>query len=176
MRSRNDARDTLRAALACAVDEEIIGRNIAAVVKLPTPRKSRRRWWSVDEARRFLEYARGSGETLYAAFVLVLVMGLRRGEVLGLAWDLIDFNAVELYISEQIQRVGHELLRREVKTETSEAPLPLIDLCAAALKLRKEQQDADRERAGSSWQETGLVFTTRHGTALEPRNFTRSFD
>jgi integrase len=63
-----------------------------------------------------------------------------------------------------------------IKTETSEAPLPLIDLCAAALKIRREQQDADRERAGSSWQETGLVFTTRHGTAIEPRNFSRSFD
>ena len=24
--------------------------------------------------------------------------------------------------------------------------------------------------------DTGLVFTTRHGTALEPRNFSRSFD
>ena len=150
VRSRNDARDTLRAALACAVDEEIISRNIAAVVKLPTPRKGKRRWWSVDEARRFLEYARRSGETLYAAFVLVLVMGLRKGEVLGLAWDLVDFDAADLYVGEQVQRVGHQLHRRQVKTETSEAPLPLIDLCIAALKLRKEQQDADRERAGDS--------------------------
>ena len=71
-------------------------RNIAAVVKLPTPRKSKRRWWSVDDARRFLESTRRSGEALYAAFVLVLVMGLRKGEVLGLAWDLIDFDAADL--------------------------------------------------------------------------------
>ena len=142
-------------------------------MKLPTPRKSKRRWWSVDEARRFPEYARGSGETLYAAFVLVLVMGLRKGEVLGLAWDLVDFGAADLYVGEQVQRVGHQLHRRQVKTETSEAPLPLIDLCIAALKLRKEQQEADRERAGDSWVETGLVFTTRHGTPIEPRNFKR---
>jgi integrase len=175
-RSRADARDTLRAALACAVEDEIISRNVATVVKLPVPRRHKRQWWSVEDARRFLESVRRDGETLYAAFVLILVMGLRKGEVLGLSWNLIDFDAAELYVSEQIQRVGHELLRREVKTETSEAPLPLIDLCAAALKFRREQQDADRERAGSSWQETGLVFTTKHGTAIEPRNFTRSFD
>jgi integrase len=62
------------------------------------------------------------GETLYAAFVLVL--GLRKGEVLGLTWELIDFDAGELYIGEQLQRVGGHLVRREVKTETSEAPLP----------------------------------------------------
>ena len=73
-------------------------------------------------------------------------------------------------------RVGRELLRREVKTETSEAPLSLPEICVAALKLRREQQETDRSRAGGAWVSTGLVFTTRHGTALEPRNFSRSFD
>ena len=29
---------------------------------------------------------------------------------------------------------------------------------------------------GDSWINTGLVFTTRHGTPIEPRNFNRSFD
>ena len=46
----------------------------------------------------------------------------------------------------------------------------------AALKLRQAQQEIDRGRADRAWIDTGLVFTTRHGTALEPRNFTRSFD
>ena len=34
----------------------------------------------------------GAREALYAAFVLVLVLGLRRGEVLGLAWHQIDLD------------------------------------------------------------------------------------
>jgi hypothetical protein len=48
-RSRADARDTLRAALTCAVEEEIITRNPVAVVRLPAPRTRKRRWWTVDE-------------------------------------------------------------------------------------------------------------------------------
>jgi integrase len=96
--------------------------------------------------------------------------------VLGLTWELVDLDAAELYAGEQVQRVGRELIRRQVKTETSEAPLPLPELCVAALKFRRDQQDADRGRADGAWIETGLVFTTRHGTALEPRNFSRSFD
>jgi integrase len=48
--------------------------------------------------------------------------------------------------------------------------------CAWPLKLRRQQQDADREQAGKAWIDTGLVFTTRHGTPIEPRNFSRSFD
>jgi integrase len=77
---------------------------------------------------------------------------------------------------EQIQRVGRQLIRRETKTESSEAPLPLPDLCVAALRLRRQQQGADRDSAGGAWIDTGLVFTTRHGTPIEPRNFNRSFD
>jgi integrase len=62
-------------------------------------------------------------------------------------------------------------------TDTSEAPLPLPDLCVAALKLRQQQQrDTEREHASRGWIDTGLVFTTRHGTPIEPRNFTRSFN
>ena len=146
------------------------------MIRLPAPRTRRRRWWTVDDTRRFLESTRAAGEPLYAAFVLILVLGLRKGEVLGLTWELVNLDAAELYVGEQVQRVGHELIRRQVKTETSEAPLPLPELCVAALKLRREQQEADRRRADGAWVDTGLVFTTRHGTALEPRNFSRSFD
>jgi integrase len=130
-RSRADARDALRAALTCAVEEEIITRDPAAIVRLPAPRTRKRRCWSFDEARQFLESTRHDQEALYAAFVLILVLGLRKGEVLGLTWELVDLDAAELYVGEHVQRVGNELLRRQVKTETSEAPLPLPELCVA---------------------------------------------
>ncbi|HEV2372785.1 MAG TPA: tyrosine-type recombinase/integrase, partial [Streptosporangiaceae bacterium] len=95
---------------------------------------------------------------------------------LGLTWDRINLDVGELRIEEQLQRVRHQLVRRQTKTESSDAPLPLPGLCVTALKLRREDQDADRAHAGDSWIETGLVFTTRLGTSIEPRNFNRSFD
>jgi integrase len=176
--TRKDARNVLRAALSCAIEDQLITQNPAAVIRIPGRRDARtkRRSWTVDEARRFLESARRDSDPYYPAYVLVLVLGLRKGELLGLTWKLIDPDAAELYIGGQLQRVGRELLRRETKTETSEAPLPLPDLCIAALKLRRQQQDADHDRAGDAWHDTGLVFTTRYGTPIEPRNFSRSFD
>jgi integrase len=176
--SRKDARNVLRAALTCAVEEQLIASNHAAVIRLSTRRepKRKRSSWTVDEARRFLESARRDDDVLYAAYILILVLGLRKGELLGLTWERVDLDSPELYVGEQLQRVGRQLLRRETKTEGSEAPLPLPDVCVTALKLRRQRQDADRDRAGEVWRDTGLVFTTRYGTPIEPRNFSRSFD
>ena len=148
-RRRADARDTLRAALTCAA-EEIIARNPAAIVRLPAPHTRKRRWWSVDEARQFLESTRHGQETLYAAYVLIPVLGLRKGEVLGLTWELVNLDAAELYVGEQVQRVGNELLR-QVNTETSKAPLPLPALCVAALSPRQAQQQTDQNRSAGAW-------------------------
>lgn len=47
-------------------------------------RKVKRGPWSVEEARKFLEAASAARDPLYTAYVLILVLGFRRGEVLGL--------------------------------------------------------------------------------------------
>jgi hypothetical protein len=93
------------------------------------------RWcnWLVRRpARQFLESARRDDDVLHAAYVLVLVLGLRVGELLGLTWELLSLDSAELYVGEQLQRVGRQLLCSRVKTDASEAPLPLPDLCITA--------------------------------------------
>ncbi|SCG65531.1 Phage integrase, N-terminal SAM-like domain [Micromonospora echinaurantiaca] len=131
--------------------------------------------WSSDEARKFLESARHDEDPLYAAYALVLVTGLRKGEALGLTWEDVDLDAGELTIARQLQRVRGQLLHRDTKTQASDATLPLPDICLTVLKLRSEQRDEARAAAGKAWHENGLVFTTRYGTPIEPRNFQRSW-
>jgi hypothetical protein len=77
------ARDALRAALTHAVTEEEIGKNVASLVKVPKPRRRRIKPWSVAEAGQFLTDAAARDDHLFAAWVLVVCLGLRRGEVLG---------------------------------------------------------------------------------------------
>ena len=77
---------TLRAALNHAMREELISRNVAELVTLPKARKKNRRRnsWTVSEARKFLECSRNEADPLYPLWVLILVLGLRKGEALGL--------------------------------------------------------------------------------------------
>jgi integrase len=175
-RSVNDARTVLRSALSNAVVEELVSKNVAQLIKVPRARRKRPEPWSVEEACRFLEAAQQSRDYLYAAYVLILLLGLRKGEVLGLTWSDVDLDAGELRIQHQLQRVRRRLLHSDTaKTEASEAVLPLPDICLAALRLRREEQERARATAGELWTESDFVFT-RYGTPVEPRNFNREFD
>ncbi|CAL9508286.1 Tyrosine recombinase XerC [Streptomyces sp. enrichment culture] len=170
------ARDALRAALSHAVSEELISKNVASLVKVPKPRRRRIKPWSVAEASQFLTDAAARDDHLFAAWVLVLCLGLRRGEVLGLTWKSVDFERGELYVDHQIQRAGRQILHRETKTEESDDFLPLPALCLKALRMRRAQQVGDRKAAGELWQNShDLVFTTKYGTPIEPGNMTRMF-
>jgi integrase len=173
------ARNTLRAALSQAMTEEIISRNVASLVKIPTARKRNRKssTWTVEEARRFLEYTYETTDPLYAAWVLILIMGMRKGEVFGLPWDEVDIEAEELGIGWQLQRVGKRLIHKErTKTDGSTDILPLPSIAAAALLMRRTQQAEARRAAGADWHDSGLVFTTRTGRPIEPRNVNRAFE
>jgi integrase len=175
LRTVSDLRTVLRSALSSATREELITRNVVTMTQLPARRQRKRKPWSSEEARTFLESVRRDDNALYAAYVLILVLGLRKGEVLGLTWPDIDLDTAELTIGRQLQRVRGELLHRETKTEASDATLPLPSICLTALKQRQAAQNRARETAGAAWTQSELVFTTRYGDPIEPRNFNRYF-
>jgi integrase len=137
-------------ALSHAQTEELVTRNVAGLAKLPASRKRKGKAWSTEEAHRFLESARSDGDSLYAAYVLVLVCGLRKGEVLGLTRDDVDPDAGELVIGRQLQRVGRQLLHRETKTHASDTTLPLPGICVTAVRQRLVDADDARPAAGSA--------------------------
>ena len=166
-------RTVLSAALTRAMREELLVRNVARLVELPEWQRGTVRPWSADEARRFLTASRP--DPLYPAFVMLILYGLRRGESLGLRWEDIDFDAGTIQVRRQLQRIHGELLLAPVKTHAGQRDLPLLDLARQALKLQAAQQAAYRADMGSAWPETGLVFTTRTGRPVEPRNLVRSF-
>ena len=166
-------RTVLSSALSRAVREELVTRNVARSIELPEWQRRTLRPWTVDEAKRFL--AASKPDPLYAAFVLLVLCGLRRGEALGLDWSDIDFDAGAIHVRQQIQRIRGELVLGPVKTHAGRRTLPLLDPARQALKLQAERQATYRADMGSAWPPTDLVFTTRTGRPIEPRNLVRSF-
>ena len=166
-------RTVLSAALTRAVREELITRNVARLVELPEWHAGTIRPWTADEARQFL--AVSEPDPLHAAFALLVLYGLRRGEVLGLRWQDIDFDAGTIHVEQQVQRVGGEMHIGPVKTRAGHRKLPLLKLARQALEAQSATQARYRATMGSAWPDTDLVFTTRTGRPIEPRNLVRSF-
>ncbi|PWS52010.1 site-specific integrase [Streptomyces sp. FT05W] len=168
----------LRNALNRAVREELLTRNVAELVDMPKVTKKEAKPWNAREAITFLRSARA--HRLYAACVLVLVLGLRRSEVLGLRWQDIDFDQRQFTPLKQVQRVkGVGLVLKDLKTESSHAVLPLPEFCARALEERRELQELERRIVGDGWsQEPGqdLIFSSERGGLTDPVGFSRSFN
>ncbi|GHH72149.1 site-specific integrase [Kitasatospora indigofera] len=163
----------LRNALESAVREELILRNVAKLVQVPTPDYSTGKGLSVPQARLLLKAA--STDRLHALYVLALAMGLRRGELLGLHWSAIDLERGSLIVSSNLQRVDGALQLGPTKTLSSLRTLPLPPVVVTALQGHREAQAQERVAAGDRWKDTGLVFTSRVGTAIEPDNLRRSW-
>lgn len=170
-------RTALSAALTRAQREELLSRNVARLVELPQWERAEIQPWSADEAARFVQATRS--HTLHAAFLLLVLYGMRRGEVLGLRWCDVDFDKRVLRIRQQLQRVGSTLGVGPVKTRAGQRDLPLLPAASEALLAHQEWQERACAEAGQDWVGTGgdkaLVFTTRVGTPIEPRNFVRSY-
>lgn len=163
----------LRAALQDAVDEDLISRNVAKLVQLRVTDEHRVRALTAQDAQRLLAAAKQ--HRLYALWAVALAMGLRRGEALGLAWSEVDLVAGRLTIRQALHRVDGQLKLEAVKTDASNATLPLPSDLVAVLKRHRKRQLEERFEAGSEWQDTGLVFTTAVGGFIEPRNVNRMF-
>jgi integrase len=163
----------LRNALQAAVREELIGRNVAKLVKVAGPAYQTDRGLTVEQARKVLVLARD--HRLYALYVLALYLGLRRGELLGLRWTDVDSAAGVLQVRQSLQRIGGELRAVTPKTRSSRRTVPLIGVGVDALREHRQRQTAERQAAGLAWQDTGYVFTTTTGTPIEPDNLRRSW-
>jgi integrase len=166
-------RTVLSAALTRAHREELVTRNVARLVELPAWERREVRPWTADEATRFLESA--GSDPLYPAFVLLVLYGLRRGEVLGLRHCDIDLDNGVLHVWQQLQRVDGSLRLGPVKTKAGRRDLPLLGFAREVLAAHYTSRLAAVRRPEGPSQPNDLIFTSRTGRPIEPRNLVRSF-
>jgi integrase len=164
----------LRRALTIAVRWQLIHTNPVSLVDPPSVPHSEVKPYSLDEARAFLKAVRG--RRLEARWVVGIALGLRQGEVLGLHWEDVDLERGTLRVVAQLRRDADtgRLERVETKTARSRRTLPLPESVQTVLRQHKERQIAERLDA-DAWADPTLVFATRLGTPIHPRNDYRSF-
>lgn len=163
----------LHNALDTAVKWGFINRNVCDVVSPPRKKRFEIQPLNTAQVQTFL--ASLSGGKWEALFTLAIVTGLRRGEILALKWQDINFDTNTLQVRRLLSRVPtdtpnrqHVYVEAEPKTQKSRRNVVIAPLAIVALKKHQMQQTEVRRQAGKDWLENDYVFCTSCGNHLGP--------
>jgi len=161
----------IHAVLHKALDDAIrlgaIARNACDAVSPPRRAHYEIQPLSMEQSQQLLTAAKG--HPLEALFALALTTGMRRGEILALKWQDINFSQNMLQVRRIFtRRPGNRYIEAEPKTEKSRRSIMLAPLVVELLKQHRVRQLEAKLQAGEAWQERGLVFCTSVGTPLNP--------
>jgi integrase len=163
----------LHRALKQALRWGLVPRNVTEAVDLPKLVHEEVDALLPEEARAFLEAARG--DRFEALYVVAVTTGMRRSELLGLRWtDLTLDGVATLRVGRQLQRMrdGSGLkfaAPKGSKGRTIRLPARTVE----TLKAHRARQAEEKLKAGPLYRDAGLVFATEIGTPLEPSNIDR---
>ena len=170
-------RTVLRRALTIGQRWGLIHQNAAALSEPPRLERHRAHPLSPGEARAFLRSVQG--DPFEAYYIMAVMTGLRRGELLGLLWPSVDLDAGQVTVSRQLlrlkvdQRWSLELVESP-KTDRSLGKLALPVRAVEALREHRSRQAAVQLQASRWGSPLGhFVFATNAGTPLDPDNVTK---
>ncbi len=181
-RTLSMVRKRLKAIFAEAVIDQIIYVNPCTAVKgIKQPTLE-----SVGVVMDFVQMTRFHelGLALYTAKVLRLFpalftaasLGLRRGEVMALRWQDIDFKKNVLSVRKNLTVVGGKPIHSEPKTRYSKRDIPMPITLKNVLLEHRNKQEGEREKAMNAWHDRDTVFATETGNYTHPEKFAHALN
>ena len=128
---------TLRSALEMAVSKKLINRNPADGCRLPPAKPREMQVLTPDEVQRLLIQAKEDG--CYELLLLEIATGLRRGELLALQWNDLNFKTGTLKVERQVHRAKGELIISRPKTKAANRTIILPAPLLGVLKEYRKQ-------------------------------------
>lgn len=174
VRSIKVAHAVLHECLEQAKNLGLIARNPTEFSSIPKQEKKKINIWTEDQVLKFLGFIRGHrNEHLYH---LALATGMRRGELLGLKWQDVDWKNQKLLVSRQcFHPRGGGFIFQEPKTKLGRRVVRLGSGLIEQLRGQLYNIDLMRKISKNRWQENDLIFPSILGTPQGDRNLTHEF-
>lgn len=174
----------IHGALEQAIRNELLEKNVNQYVTIPGKEHKEIVPMSIQEVEQFLEQCKT--ERLYALYVLALNTGMRKGELLGLQWQDIDFEKRQLTVVHNLALVAHndvdtdeprksELILTTPKSIKSKRLIPLNDYVINQLLSHQERQRMEKKQYQSIYVDHSMVFCREDGTYIHPRYVLQNF-
>ena len=163
---------TLRAILSTAKKQRIISDNYASSDYITFPKRPAHEidYMNDDDAKKFYSAADSCTDIRFkTAAMLLLLTGMRRGELCGLEWSDVDLDAATITIARSVTTVsGFGVVEKEPKTESSKRVIAISDKLISVLTDYKKWYDAYQYDMGDRWQGAGRLFVAEEGKRLYP--------
>jgi integrase len=167
-------------ALKYAVEKSYIPYSVMGKVKRPKEERYVGKFLKQAEAVQLFEAVRG--HKLELGVILGAFYGLRRGEIIGLRWEAIDFEANTITIAHTVTTATIDgkliiVVGDTTKTKSSFRTLPLVPAIRAKLLAVKEEQERNRKLCGKSYnkKESQYIYTDALGNRLKPNYLSSEF-
>jgi integrase len=165
-RAAQQAFMVLKRAYSYAMDLDLCDRSPLQRLRAPKAPKKPQRIFELEEVGQLLAAAEGS--TWLALFFTAVATSMRQGELFGLTWDDVHFDAGYVRVTKQLVNGDGGLELGEPKTASSKRR---IDLSREAIAILKEHRKAQM-RSGNQ-NAHNLVFPNEVGGFIDRNDFTK---
>lgn len=165
----------LNKALSDAARKGTVVRNVVAFADPPSLQARKRpeiKAWEAGQLVEFLDAI--DSHRMAPAFHLAAHTGMRRGEVLGVRWRDLDFDAGLVSVRQALVSVGYEMSISDVKTGSSRRTIDIDEEVVQV--LRDWRKHRTEESDGADPAADDLVFVKADGTSMHPDIFSQLFD
>lgn len=155
--------------LTQAVKESLIPFNPASRAEPPKAEKKEAKYLQSADVAAILDALDKEPIKWRTLIHLLLITGARRGEIIGLKWDKIDFDNSRLYICNSISYTPDRgVYESTPKTESSKRYVSLPAETMQLLKQYRAWQIQERFRIGEYFVNQGFVFSQDNGSPMHP--------
>ena len=144
----------ISSAMDFAVAQKIISVNPCKAVALPKVEHKEMKTIPAEQLQAFLNEAKETG--VYEMYYIELATGLRRGELLGLKWQDIDWKNGIIKVRRQIARADGEIVEAPLKTKNSYRAVTISQQAIEVLKAQKAKTNDE------------YVFASPNGGPISP--------
>ena len=169
-----NAYNILNPALDRAVQLRMIERNPCFKAELPKLQKPKIEVYDEAEVKEVLEAARDSD--IYLMVLLLLAVGMRRGELAALRWDNVDLENKQLKICENRVNGDGSIITKTPKTASGIRTVSIGDDVVAELRKARVKYLEDKLRFGAGFHDLGYIIRKADGTPYSPDSLTQKWE
>ena len=147
----------ISSAMDLAVAQKIILVNPTNACELPKVEHQEMQTIPAEQLQAFLDEARATG--VYEMYYIELATGLRRGELLGLKWQDIDWKNGIIKVRRQVARIDGEIVEAPLKTKNS---YRAVTISPQAIEVLKQQKTKTKELKDP------YIFPSPNGGPISP--------